>query len=112
MKRNELMKPCPLCSHNGEVNILCPICKGIGEVRDVPPSERKKLRNNDSRLRASRTGKYLSKHDWALIEDLTLSTATVARRLNRSIKSIESARYRLRKEKKGCGKETEEPDAD
>lgn len=111
MRRDELMKPCPLCLHNGEVNLSCPICKGIGEIRDIPPSERKKLRNNDSRLRASRTGKYLSKHDWALIEDATLSTATVARRLNRSIKSIESARYRLRKEKEGYGKKAEKPDA-
>lgn len=112
MRRDELMKPCPLCTSRGEISLLCPVCKGIGEVRDIPSSERKKLRNNDSRLRASRTGKYLSKHDWALIEDATLSTATVARRLNRSIKSIESARYRLRKEKKGCGKETEESNAD
>lgn len=111
MRRDEAMKPCPLCESHGEVTLTCPVCKGSGLIRDIPPSERKKIRNNISRKGATRTGKRLSKKDWRVIEDSSLSAQQAACRLCRSIKSIESARSRLRKERYGT-KETNESDAD
>ena len=101
MRRDEAMKPCPLCQRKGYPDMHCPICKGFGEVPDILPSVKKKKKNDISRFKATRSGKPMTKRDWRIIEDERVSTAKAAKRLGRSIKAIEAARTRLRKERYG-----------
>ena len=95
-------KLCPFCK-GIENNILCPICRGAGFIMVNPPHVKKKLQNNKSRESASRTKKPFGPIDRAIIADMSISCAQAAKRLHRSIKSIESARYRLRQKEKEDG---------
>lgn len=101
MRRDEAMKPCPFCERKGYKDIQCPLCKGFGEIPDILPSVKKKKKNDTSRLKATRSRKSFTKRDLRIIEDERISAAKAARRLGRSIKAIENARYRLRKERRG-----------
>lgn len=113
MKRDEAMKPCPLCQRKGYVDIRCPICKGFGEVLDLLPSVKKKKKNDMSRFKATRARKPFTNRDWRIIGDERISASKAAKRLGRSIKAIENARYRLRKEKRGDEeRKREESDTD
>ena len=101
MKRDEAMKPCPLCQRKGFIDMQCPICKGFGEVPDPLPSVKKKKKNDISRFKATRAHKPFTNRDWRIIGDERISAAKAAKRLGRSIKAIENARYRLRRERLG-----------
>lgn len=101
MKRDEAMKSCPLCQRKGYIDIRCPICKGFGKVPDLLPSVKKKKKNDMSRFKATRARKPFTNRDWRIIGDERISASKAAKRLGRSIKAIENARYRLRKEKRG-----------
>lgn len=66
---------------------------------DYNPSLKKKIRNTNSKLNATRSGNPFTLYDKKIIADFTISTGKAARMLHRSIKSIESARSRLKKER-------------
>lgn len=94
----KIKKLCPLCKPDN-ISILCPACKGKGFVMDYIPSLKKKIRNTNSQHRATRSRKSFTLYDKKIIADFTISTSKVAKMLHRSIKSIESARSRLKKER-------------
>lgn len=94
----KIKKSCPLCEP-GNISILCPACKGKGFVMDYNPSLKKKIRNINSQHRATRARKSFTLYDKKIIADFTISVGKAARLLHRSIKSIESARSRLKKER-------------
>ena len=93
----KIKKSCPLCGPDN-FSILCPACKGKGFVMDYNSSLKKKIRNTNSQRRATRARKPFNLYDKKIIADFTISTGKAARMLHRSIKSIESARSRLKKE--------------
>jgi hypothetical protein len=76
------------------------LCKGIGTVIDKDEIRKWKERNDRSRLYANRGGKHYRKKDYLVLMDTTISNAQAAKRLGKSVKAVESARYRLRKEAK------------
>ena len=95
----KIKKDCPLCAKYG-IALGCPICNGAGFVLTTDPVAKMKKRNDRSRETASRSKKPFGIYDKKVIADFSIPTAKAAKRLRRSIKSIESARNRLRKELK------------
>lgn len=90
------MKKCPLCERNG-INYFCRICKGSGFVKEVSAFEKKKRKNDKSRLKATCRNRHYTKEEIALLNNRDLSNGFLAKKLSRSIKAIENARARLRK---------------
>lgn len=74
----------------------------------LDPVAKAKKRNDRSRATATRGKKRLGIYDKKIIGDFSIPAAKAAKRLRRSIKSIESARSRLKKEmlnnEQGCNR--------
>ena len=87
---------CPLCAKYGN-SLVCPICKGYGLVHQRSSAEEKKRRNDLSIKCATKRHLKFTEKELKIIRDPFYSTAQAASILKRSIKSIENARYRLRK---------------
>lgn len=86
---------CPLC---GGHYIGCPACKGFGIILQRSKVEENKRRNQKSLKDASHNGKDWSKRDLEILADTEhYSIKQAAYVLKRSIKSVETMRYRLRK---------------
>lgn len=92
-------KPCPLCKRHGR-GLQCPLCHGAGLVVDVPKREYNKKRNQKTLKYAERNGKHFSLWEKELLANQIYSSMVLARKLKRSLRSIENARYRMRKEMK------------
>lgn len=90
------MTRCPLCEKNGS-SYFCPICKGKGVVNTISEFEKKKRKNEKSRLNATRSRTHYTEQEMSLLKDRSLSNSFLAKKLSRSIKAIEHARARLRK---------------
>ncbi len=92
-----MIKDCPLCKKYGRA-LSCPICKGLGTVEGRSNAEKKKRKNEKSRKTAKKAGKPFTKYEILLLQNPEYSTPYLAKKLSRSIKSIENRRHRLKKE--------------
>ena len=92
---------CPVCKGNF---VGCPVCKGTGIVHQRAKVEENKRRNEKSQKFAKRARKPYTKRDLKIIMDSeNYSIKEAAKATHRSIKAVESLRYRLRKEEASYG---------
>lgn len=89
-------KDCPLCKKYGP-STFCKICKGTLKLPIADVAEKKKKRNLKSISSATRRYRPYTKYEKSLLLNSDLSTSALAKRLRRSIKSVESMKNRLRK---------------
>ncbi len=101
-ENNKIEIVCPCCK-GIKPNLNCSLCHGYGTILTKDFKTKRKERQKRSEIRSIKSGKShkpFTRREGHILRDERISTGEAARMLGRSIKSIESARYRMRKEEK------------
>ena len=92
---------CPMCKGIG---VTCKVCNGRGIVHQRSKVEENKRRNEKSQKFAKRSREPYTKKELAIIMDCeNYSIREAAKAVHRSIKAVETMRYRLRQKEASYG---------